>query len=129
VNDVGYRVGYAVAEDNLRVGGTVIADSVNPIQLTRDAWIGVAKRAEAIAIEIEVVCSDVDEHRRRVGRVTDIEGARPPIWQEVLVRDYSPWHRDRILIDTACRSVAQNVKTIREALTLTKEREVWKTQQ
>jgi predicted kinase len=30
LNDMGYRVGYAVAEDNLRLGRTVIADSVNP---------------------------------------------------------------------------------------------------
>ena len=31
VEDAGYLVGYALAEDNLRLGGTVIADSVNPI--------------------------------------------------------------------------------------------------
>jgi predicted kinase len=117
VNDAGYRVGYAVAEDNLRVGRTVVADSVNPIQLTRDAWIAAAKRAQAIAIEIEVVCSDIDEHRRRVeGRVTDIQGARLPTWQEVLHRDYGPWHGDRMVIDTARRSVEQTVKAIREAL-------------
>ena len=30
LNDVGYRAAYAVAEDNLRLGRTVIADSVNP---------------------------------------------------------------------------------------------------
>src|SRR5512134_3853420 len=30
IDDAGYRVGYAVAEDNLRLGRTVIADSVNP---------------------------------------------------------------------------------------------------
>src|SRR5262245_17954617 len=82
VNDVGYRVGYAVAEDNLRVGGTVVADSVNPIQLSRDAWIAAAKRAQATAVEIEVVCSDIDEHRRRVeGRIADIQGARLPTWE------------------------------------------------
>jgi predicted kinase len=117
MNDAGYRVGYALAEDNLRVGRMVIADSVNPIQRTRDAWIAAAKRAQAVAIEIEVVCSDIDEHRRRVeDRVTDIQGARLPAWQEVLHRDYGPWHRDRIVIDTARRSVEQTVKMIREAL-------------
>jgi predicted kinase len=45
LNDAGYRVAYAVAEDNLRIGRTVIADSVNPLQLTRDAWLDVARRA------------------------------------------------------------------------------------
>ena len=119
LNDAGYRVGYAVAEDNLRVGRTVIADSVNPIELTRDAWIAVAKRAQVAAIEIEVVCSDIVEHRRRVeGRVANFQGLRLPTWQEIIHRDYSPWHRHRILIDTADRSVEQNVKTIREGITV-----------
>ena len=30
MRDVGYRVAYAVAEDNLKLGRTVVADSVNP---------------------------------------------------------------------------------------------------
>jgi hypothetical protein len=34
----GYRIAYALAADNLRIGHTVIADSVNPIFLTRAAW-------------------------------------------------------------------------------------------
>ena len=31
----GYRVGYAIARDNLRIGRTVVADSVNPLLITR----------------------------------------------------------------------------------------------
>jgi predicted kinase len=58
LNDAGYRVAYAVAEDNLRLGRTVISDSVNPIRRTRDAWIGVAHRAQVRAAEVEVICSD-----------------------------------------------------------------------
>ena len=42
--DHGYRVGYAAAEDNLRLGHTVVADSVNPLEITREAWRDVAKR-------------------------------------------------------------------------------------
>lgn len=34
----GYAVAHAVAADNLRVGRTVVADSVNPWPLTRDEW-------------------------------------------------------------------------------------------
>ena len=41
----GYVVAYAVAEDNLRLGRTVIADSVNPVEVTRAAWRDVARRA------------------------------------------------------------------------------------
>ena len=117
INDAGYRVGYAVAADNLRIGRTVIADSVNPLPLTRDAWVEVANRAQVSAIEIEVKCSNASEHRHRVeNRMADIPGLRLPTWQEVVSRDYHPWDREHVVIDTASRSVEQNIKILREVL-------------
>lgn len=108
--DEGYMVGHAVAEDNLRIGGTVVADSVNPIELTRTDWLNVAERAGRKGIQVEVVCSDPFEHRRRVEtRATDISGLRLPSWQDVLDREYHPWSQDRIIIDTAGKSVEQCV--------------------
>lgn len=102
MNDRGYRVAYAVALDNLRLGRRVIADSVNPLPATRASWRAVAQRAETVAREIEIRCSDPVEHRRRVeGRTPDIAGMRLPTWAEVVARDYRPWDRDRIVIDTA----------------------------
>ena len=117
LDDAGYRVAYAVAEDNLRIGRTVIADSVNPLPLTREAWAGVAKRARVRAVEIEVQCSDVNEHRRRVEtRTSDIPGLKLPTWEEVVGREYHPWDREHVVIDTASRTVEQNVDAIREVL-------------
>jgi predicted kinase len=117
LNDEGYRVAYAVAEDNLRLGHTVISDSVNPIQVSRDAWIGVAHRAKVPAAEVEVVCSDARIHRERVEtRSADISGLTPPTWEEVVCREYDPWVRKHIVIDTAGRSVAESAKELREAL-------------
>jgi predicted kinase len=117
INDEGYRVAYAVAEDNLRLGRTVISDSVNPIQLSRDAWIAVAHRAQARAVEVEVICSNPQLHRQRVEtRSVDIPGLKPPTWEEVIAREYEPWDRERIVIDTAGRSVAESVEELREAL-------------
>ena len=117
INDAGYRVGYAIAEDNLRIGRTVIADSVNPLALTRDAWVEVANRARVRAIEIEVTCSDAKEHRQRVEmRPADIPGLRPPTWPEVISRDYESWNRECIVVDTAGQSVEQNVKFVQRAL-------------
>ncbi len=98
MEDAGYRVAYAVAADNLRLGRTVVADCVNPIAVTRDAWRTVAEDI----VEIEVVCLDPAEHRRRVeNRVADIAGLRLPSWNEVLAREYEPWQRGHIVIDTA----------------------------
>ena len=106
VDDAGYRVAYALAADNLRLGISVVADSVNPLKITRDAWCAVAADTGAQVIEIEVVCSDLVEHRRRVGsRQSDIPGLSLPSWQDVLDRQYEPWDRPHIVVDTATTSV------------------------
>lgn len=102
MDDKGYRIAYAIAEDNLKIGLTVIADSVNPAAITRDAWRMVAERAAVTAVEVEVVCSDGDEHRRRVEtRVADIAGLELPAWDDVLARDYETWGQADLVIDTA----------------------------
>jgi predicted kinase len=103
----GYVVGYAVAEDNLRLGQMVIADCVNPWPLTRSAWRDVAARVGVGSLDVDVVCSDQAEHRRRVeSRAADIPGHLLPTWQDVLERDYYPWDTEpRLVIDTALVSV------------------------
>jgi predicted kinase len=119
LNDTGYRVAYAVAEDNLRLGLSVISDSVNPVHLSRDAWMAVASRVQVPAAEVELRCSDLQEHRQRVeARVADISGLRLPTWQDVLSREYEPWNRKHIEVDTAGQSVAESVEGILQALAL-----------
>nr|WP_272947539.1 hypothetical protein [Aeromonas salmonicida] len=39
-----------------------------------------------------------------------------PDWQAVLDRDYEPWDRDRLILDSAALSVAQSVEKIVAAL-------------
>lgn len=108
LDDAGYRVLYALAYDNLRLGRGVISDSVNPWKLTRNVWRDVGLRAEAKVVEVEVVCSDIEEHRRRVQtRTSDVPGLILPDWQAVMERDYHPWDRDRVVVDTARRSQAE----------------------
>jgi predicted kinase len=117
LDDVGYRVAYAIAEDNLRLGRTVIADSVNPLQLTRNAWVNVAKRAGVRALEIEIQCAASDEHRRRVeARISDIPGLTLPTWAEVVAREYHDWDRDHLVIDSASRTIDESICMIRAAL-------------
>jgi predicted kinase len=117
VDDAGYRIGYGIAADNLRVGRTVIADSVNPLPVTRDAWREVANRLAVVAIEVEVICSDIEEHRRRIdSRTTDVVGLKLPTWQDVIARDYRPWDRQCVVVDTACLTVEQSVNTIATGL-------------
>jgi predicted kinase len=117
LDDVGYRVAYAIAEDNLRIGRTVVADSVNPLRLTRDAWRNVAKCGGVTALEVEIQCSAPEEHRRRVeARAADIPGLTMPTWAEVVAREYHPWDRDHLVIESASRTIDENVSLIRMAL-------------
>jgi predicted kinase len=113
VGEEGYRVAYAVAGDNLRLGHTVIADSVNPLVITRDAWRNVAACAGVDAVEIEVICSDRAEHRRRVETRTALI---PVTWQEVEARDYDPWIGDHVRIDTADQDIEQSLAVLWQAL-------------
>jgi predicted kinase len=95
-------VGYALAEANLRLGGIVVADSVNPLAITRDAWRNVAAVAASAIFEIEVVCSDADQHRRRIEtRTIDIAGLTLP--------SYEPWDRPHLVLDTANRTPAETL--------------------
>ncbi|MBW8862999.1 MAG: AAA family ATPase, partial [Acidobacteria bacterium] len=108
-DDAGYCAGYALAADNLKLGHTVVADSVNPLALTREAWRDVAVKAGVDALDVEVVCSDSLEHRRRVEtRSADIAGHRLPTWDEVVAREFEPWRGDRLVLDTAAASVQDN---------------------
>ncbi len=117
LDDAGYRIAYAVAADNLRDGRTVVADSVNPVALTREAWLDVARRSRVPAVEVEIICSDPAEHRRRVeSRASDIPGLVLPSWKDVATREYHPWDRPRIVIDTALQSVDDCVDRLRDAL-------------
>lgn len=112
----GYEVGYDVVADQLRLGLDVVADSVNPLRASRDAWRDAGLKVGAHVIEVEIVCSDVDEHCRRAEeRVVDVVGLVKPTWEEITNREYDSWDRDRIVIDTAILSVRESVQRIRAA--------------
>ena len=110
VTTEGYAVAYRLAEDNLRVGGAVIADSVNPLTVTRNAWIAVAERTKVPVVEVEVICSDAEQHRHRIElRTSDIPGLVLPTWHAVQHRDYEPWNRPRVILDTASQTITASV--------------------
>lgn len=74
--------------------------------MTRDAWRGTALSQGKEFLEIEVICSAVDEHRKRVEqRTSDIPGLKLPTWDETVSRHYEPWTRKHLVIDTATQDV------------------------
>ena len=97
---------FALAAENLELGRLVVADCVNPVLASRVGWRQTAAQKSACVVEIEVVCSDVILHRRRVEtRASDIYGLKLPTWDEVVNRDYEPWDREHLVLDTAVSSL------------------------
>jgi hypothetical protein len=85
--------------------------------LTRNAWRDAGLRAGVRVVEIETICSDLAEHRRRIEtRSNEVPGMILPSWQEVIDRDYRAWDREHVTIDTAGRSVEACVELIRAVL-------------
>ena len=107
VQGEGYRLTYRIAAENLRLGNDVVVDCCNPWAMTRDEWESVAVENGCAFVNVEVACLDEREHRARVEeRENDIDGFTLPTWEQVQRRDYQPWDRERIRIDTSGRTVA-----------------------
>lgn len=110
-DDVGpaaYVSAYWVAEENLRLGQAVVADSANALQITRDSWAQVARNALVSLVEVEVVCSDAAELRRRIeSRPPDLDGLPPLTWESVCERKYEKWSTPHLVIDTARKSASE----------------------
>lgn len=113
IEGLGYSIAQSVAIDNLNSGLSVIADSVNPLKITRDDWMNVAIKTGKPFLEIEFICSDTKEHKNRVeNRIIDIPDLVLPTWQQVIDRIYEPWEREHLTIDTAKISSKEAVEMI-----------------
>jgi predicted kinase len=117
IGAAGYVVAFAVAASNLRLGSLVIADSVNPVPESRQGWRDVAHGEAARLLEIEVICSNGVEHRRRVEtRTADIAEFTLPSWSSVMRRDYVPWTSPRLVVDTALLTLDEAVVAVEAAI-------------
>ena len=102
LKDAGYQAIAAVARDNLKNGLDVIADTVNPIRLSRDLFAETAIAGDAQVLNVELICSDAVEHRKRIEtRRADIKGHQLPDWKAVTERYYEPWVTDCLVLDTS----------------------------
>jgi predicted kinase len=105
IGPAGYAVANALAEANLLLGHSIVADCVDPVRESRIGWKDVAARASARLFNIQLICSDAAEHKRRVEeRATDIPGLVPPTWDAVMRREFEARDDDYLLLDTASLS-------------------------
>jgi len=115
VGATGYTVASALAEANLRLGQTVVADCVNPVAESRSGWRETAARSSVQLVEVEIVCSDLAEHRKRVeGRLADIPGHVLPTWEEVMKHVFEPWDGNHLILDTATMPLADAIHRAEE---------------
>ena len=115
VQGEGYRLSYRIAADNLKLEHNVIADSCNPIALTRAEWQEVATENGNKYVNIEVVCSDEKEHKKRVEtRLPEVKGLKLPTWEEIKNREYQSWDSERIIIDTANKTAKESFQELNE---------------
>jgi predicted kinase len=113
VGAMGYVIANGIAAENLKLGRIVVTDCVNPVLASRDGWRETASKNAARLVEIEIVCSDASEHRRRVeSRSADISGLVVPTWLDVVNRTYEPWDREHVVLDTAGDSIDHLVDRI-----------------
>jgi predicted kinase len=117
VGSEGYILGYRIAKDVLENGASVVADSCNPIQITRAAWESVAIECRAEFKNIEITCSNVVEHKRRVEtRSCEVEGLKMPTWADVEKRQYEPWTTERIVVDTSKQAEEESLRLLLEKI-------------
>jgi predicted kinase len=113
VGIAGYAVAYTLAAEQLSLGLDVIVECVNPLTATRDAWASTAAAADAGIVQVETICSDPTEHRRRTEtRATDVEGLVKPTWEQVVGREYDAWSAPHLVIDTARTPVPDAVQHV-----------------
>ena len=117
VEGEGYRLAYRMASDNLHLNNNVVADCCNPIELTRKEWEDVANKSGCRFINIEIVCSDKVEHRKRAEqRRSDVANIKLPTWDDIVNREYHKWQNGRIIIDTAGKSIGKCENELRKRL-------------
>jgi predicted kinase len=105
-----YEVAIALADEHLRLGHSVIADAVNPVEAPRAAWRSLAAKHRADLKIIECVCTDEAVHRRRVEtRLRAIDGMPEVPWERVLQRraEYQAWADIRLILDTSIDAPAK----------------------
>lgn len=98
-----YGVVAALAEEQLRIGHSVIIDAVNPVRAARQLWVELSERLSVPLRVVEVVCSDDAEHRRRVeARFAARDHDGIPDWVRVLERqaEWEPYLGPRLVVDT-----------------------------
>jgi len=113
----GYLVGYAMAQANLALGRTIIADAVNAEEGARDGWRLAARKTGSRILPFEIFCSEASQHEARLrDRPWPFKAQANPDWKTVTSRVWEPWQEDVMRLDTSKLTISECVSAIRQAL-------------
>ena len=63
----------------------------------------------------EIKRSDKTEHKKRAEqRNTEVTNMNLPVWDDIENREYHEWHKNRIIIDTAGKTIKQCQTELKE---------------
>ncbi len=109
-----YEVITAVATEQLRLGRSVVLDSVAKPKSIRATWLALAAEHGVNVRVIHCVLTDRAQHCARIeGRQRSIPGWPELSWAEVerVSADVEPWAEEHLVLDAA-RPLAENAKTL-----------------
>ena len=89
-----YLVAEAMADAALANGLSIIIDAVNAVDPAREQWVGLAEKHREKLKFIEVICSDTEVHRERLGsRDRGLAHIPDPTWHQVeqSLDEYASW--------------------------------------
>jgi predicted kinase len=79
-----YVVACDIARDHLHLHRDTIIDAVNGVEPARKMWRDLAAKCHADRYVVEIICSDREEHRRRVeSRIDPTPPLPKPTWDAV----------------------------------------------
>ena len=99
---VAYELMTSIAEDQLRVGQSVVLDSVATYERIRSGWRDLAVAHGATSVTISCICSDEAVHRERLARrQREIPGWHEIDWHQVedTRRRYEPCSAPELVLD------------------------------
>ena len=99
-----YLVAEKLAEQQIKLGNTVVIDAVNAEDEAKQVWIDCASRLKIPLVVIECVLKNEAIHRKRIEkRVRGLHGFDEITWERVEERrkSYTPWQRDTLVVETS----------------------------
>jgi predicted kinase len=97
-----YLVAEKLADEQIRLGNSVLIDAVNAEDEGKQMWLDCARRLKVPLVVVECVLKDESLHRARVeSRVRGLHGIEEISWAKVQARrqHYTPWKIDVLTLE------------------------------